>query len=139
MNPEIDDAHKYKVGDHVVNSPVSINIGDVVTKKPDPLNVGTHVISSSSIKCCDEFATVDGGLENLENPRVEKQPNLVSPKYIDGLRIAKKSQDVSTQKLERLVEVCCGKSDSKEKGSMLLSTRRFTRSMAAPPFQLQFL
>ena len=96
LNPEINDSHKSKVGDQVVNSLVSIKIGDVIIEQPEPLNTGTHVISSSSIKCCDEFATVDGGLENLENPRVEKQPNPITPKSIDGLRTTKKSQYVST-------------------------------------------
>ena len=66
---------------------------------------------------------VDGGLENLENPRVEKHPNPVTLKSIDGLCTTNKSQDMSTQKLERLVEVYCGKSDSKERGSMLLGMR----------------
>ena len=85
LNLEIDDAHKSKVGDQVVNLLVSIKIGDVITEQLEPLNARTHVISSSLIKCCDEFATVDGGLENLENHRVEKQPNPVTPKSIDGL------------------------------------------------------
>ena len=85
LNPEIDDSHKSKVGDQVVNSLVSIKIGDVIIEQPEPLNARTHVISSSLIKCCDEFATVDGGLENLENHRVKKQPNHVTPKSIDGL------------------------------------------------------
>ena len=31
LNPEIDDSHKSKVGDQVVNSLIRINIGDVVT------------------------------------------------------------------------------------------------------------
>ena len=44
LNLEIDDSHTSKVGDKLVNSPVSINIGDVVTDQPNPLNAGTHVI-----------------------------------------------------------------------------------------------
>ena len=38
LNPEIDDSHKSKVGDQVVNLLVSIKIGDVIIGQPEPLN-----------------------------------------------------------------------------------------------------